>query len=313
MPPTCAFPCASPTDHGARRRRDLALQADLGHARTGRPASSSAPRAPPTITSCGQAPSTARSGCIGGSGQPQQIGSKEAPVKLGEWHTLRLRRRQRHASNVDWTASGCSPSPTRGWRDRRRWASGARPTAWSISAACWRPTALAAGGDESARQSAAKAGARSARRDPVRQSRHSAVRSRGHWPRPRHWERSRTSANRWANRPRTRTLALASRSMPNSSSIMRAAGRELVVVAEPAIDVDRAHLGVRAMALEDRHDALDVVARQRRHVLAEVDRRDRPRDRAGRRRCRRPAPRAGPGRARTPGGAGLRPARPRTG
>ena len=50
-----------------------------------------------------------------------------------------------------------------------------------------------------------------------------------------------------------------------------AAGRELVVVAEPAVDVDRAHLGVGTVPLEDPDDAQHVVMRQRGHVLAEVD------------------------------------------
>ena len=52
----------------------------------------------------------------------------------------------------------------------------------------------------------------------------------------------------------------------------RARRGQLVVGAEPAVDVDRADLGHGAGVDEDPHDAVDVGRRQRRHILAEIDR-----------------------------------------
>ena len=73
----------------------------------------------------------------------------------------------------------------------------------------------------------------------------------------------------------------------------RARHRQLVVRAEPAVDVDRAHLRRHPLGLHQRDDAID----RRRAAAAARPRRSRsrgrPRDRAGRTRARSPAPRAG--------------------
>ena len=85
--------------------------------------------------------------------------------------------------------------------------------------------------------------------------------------------KTRTSARRSASRRRTRTARCsASRSMPNASAQERARHRQLVVVAEPAVDVDRETFAVMPSRFHQRDDAVDVGARQRRHVLAEIDR-----------------------------------------
>ena len=47
---------------------------------------------------------------------------------------------------------------------------------------------------------------------------------------------------------------------------------ELVVVAEPAVDVDGGNLGDGAGLGKELHDAVDLRGRERRHVLAEIDR-----------------------------------------
>src|SRR3977135_1131374 len=46
------------------------------------------------------------------------------------------------------------------------------------------------------------------------------------------------------------------------------AGRELVVAAEPAVDVDRADLGVQSRVAHQLRDALRGVERERRHIFA---------------------------------------------
>ena len=46
--------------------------------------------------------------------------------------------------------------------------------------------------------------------------------------------------------------------------------RQLVIRAEPAVDVDRAHLGGHARRAHHRDDPVDRIVRQARHVFAEV-------------------------------------------
>ena len=48
--------------------------------------------------------------------------------------------------------------------------------------------------------------------------------------------------------------------------------RQLVVIAEPAIDVDRAQLGMQSRVAHERADALRRLQRQGRHVFAVIDR-----------------------------------------
>ncbi len=71
----------------------------------------------------------------------------------------------------------------------------------------------------------------------------------------------------------TKRSRAASRSIPNSSASSSARHRELVVLAEPAVDVDRRYLGGQSLGSHQRDDALDTgSARSGAHVLAVVDR-----------------------------------------
>jgi CheY-like chemotaxis protein len=82
----------------------------------------------------------------------------------------------------------------------------------------------------------------------------------------------RTSAGRWASRRRRRTASrLASRSIAKLLAHHAARGRELVVAAEPAVHVDRAHLRGEALGFHDPTICMHRGARERRHVLAEID------------------------------------------
>ncbi len=69
-----------------------------------------------------------------------------------------------------------------------------------------------------------------------------------------------------------KTLALGIDVDPEFIAQQASRHRQLVVRAEPAVDVDRAHLRRHARSAHQGHDAVDRLVRQARHVFAEVDR-----------------------------------------
>ncbi len=166
----------------------------------------------------------------------------------------------------------------------------------------------------SASASSTKPGARARRGDPARQVIHvgGEVAHVGHAHRIGEEAEHRRVVGQNRRRRRSGRGAPRYRRRTARAIICRLVG-ELVVVAEPAVDVDRAHLGVRAVLLEDLHDAQDIVVRQRRARPRRSRRRGRRRTIGlvgGDARARHLAP--APRRAPSPAGACPRRVRPRS-